>query len=84
MSRTLVAVEGMGGPDMAHSRSMPSGANEVFVRADDEWGQALVLFVEMELHCVAGALDEATDLAHASVPGRCSAPPPMKRPGRPR
>jgi tetratricopeptide (TPR) repeat protein len=67
MSWTLLAVEGIGGPDMAHTRSMLAAANEVFVRAADEWGQALVLFVEMELHCVAGALDEATELAHRAL-----------------
>jgi predicted ATPase/DNA-binding SARP family transcriptional activator len=67
MSWTLLAVEGIGGPDMAHTRSMLAAANEVFVRTADEWGQALVLFVEMELHCVAGALDEATELAHRAL-----------------
>ena len=31
-------------------------ADEQFVRVGDEWGQALVLFVEMELHGVAGRM----------------------------
>jgi tetratricopeptide (TPR) repeat protein len=67
MSRTLLAVEGIGGPDMAHTRSMLADADAVFVRVGDQWGQALVLFVEMELNCVAGALDEATELAHRAL-----------------
>jgi predicted ATPase/DNA-binding SARP family transcriptional activator len=67
MSRTLMAVEGIGGPDMTVPLAMLAEANDEFLRADDEWGQALVLFVEMELHCVAGHLDEATDLAHRAL-----------------
>ncbi|HEU4347295.1 MAG TPA: BTAD domain-containing putative transcriptional regulator, partial [Actinoplanes sp.] len=61
MSRTLIAVEGIGRPDMTSSLEVLAEANEEFVRVGDEWGQALVLFVEMELHGVAGRLDEATE-----------------------
>ena len=64
MSRTLMAVEGIGGPDAATPLGVLAEANEEFVRAGDEWGQALVLFVEMELHGVAGRLDEATETTH--------------------
>jgi predicted ATPase/DNA-binding SARP family transcriptional activator len=64
MSRTLVAVEGIGRPDVAAAVGMLAEAREAFVRAGDEWGQALALFVEMELHCVAGSLEEATELSH--------------------
>ena len=59
MSRTLIAVEGIGRPDMTSSLQVLAEANEEFVRAGDQWGQALVLFVEMELHGVAGDLEEA-------------------------
>jgi len=67
MSRTLVAVEGIGRPDVAGTVGMLAEAGDEFVRAGDEWGQALALFVEMELHCVAGSLDEATDLSHRAL-----------------
>jgi predicted ATPase len=67
MSRTLMAVEGIGRPDMAGTVGMLAEATAEFARAGDEWGQALALFVEMELHCVAGSLDEATDLAHRTL-----------------
>jgi predicted ATPase/DNA-binding SARP family transcriptional activator len=67
MSRTLMAVEGIGRPDMAPTLGMLAEANAEFVRAGDQWGQALVLFVQMELHGVAGNLDEATDLTHQAL-----------------
>ncbi len=67
MSRTLMAVEGIGRPDMATPLGLLAEANAEFVRAGDEWGQALVLFVQMELHGVAGRLDEATELAHRAL-----------------
>jgi tetratricopeptide (TPR) repeat protein len=62
-----MAVEGIGRPDMATPLGMLAEANEEFVRAGDEWGQALVLFVEMELHGVAGRLDEATEATHRAL-----------------
>jgi predicted ATPase/DNA-binding SARP family transcriptional activator len=67
MSRTLMAVEDIGRPDMAAPLRVLAEANEEFVRAGDEWGQALVLFAEMELHGVAGHLDEATDTTHRAL-----------------
>jgi predicted ATPase/DNA-binding SARP family transcriptional activator/tetratricopeptide (TPR) repeat protein len=67
MSRTLMAVEGIGRPDRATPLGMLAEANDQFVAAGDQWGQALVLFVEMELHGVAGRLDEAAELAHRAL-----------------
>jgi len=67
MSRTLMAVEGIGRPDVTTTVGMLAEATDEFVRAGDEWGQALALFVETELHCVAGSLDEATGLAHRTL-----------------
>jgi predicted ATPase/DNA-binding SARP family transcriptional activator len=67
MSRTLMAVEGIGRPDMTDPIRMLTEANEQFVHTGDEWGQALGLFVEMELHCVAGSIDDATDVAHRAL-----------------
>jgi predicted ATPase/DNA-binding SARP family transcriptional activator len=67
MSQTLMAVEGIGRPDATDTVAMLAEASDAFVRAGDEWGQALALFVEMELHCVAGSLDEATDLSHRAL-----------------
>jgi predicted ATPase/DNA-binding SARP family transcriptional activator/tetratricopeptide (TPR) repeat protein len=67
MSRTLMAVEGIGRPDMATPQGMLAEANEEFIRTGDQWGQALVLFVQMELHGVAGRLDEATEATHRAL-----------------
>jgi predicted ATPase/DNA-binding SARP family transcriptional activator len=67
MSRTLMAVECIGRADMTPSLGMLAEANDEFVRAGDQWGQALVLFVQMELHGVAGNLDEATELTHQAL-----------------
>jgi tetratricopeptide (TPR) repeat protein len=67
MSRTLMAVEGIGRPDPAPPLGMLAEANDHFVSAGDQWGQALVLFVEMEMHGVAGHLDEATELTHRAL-----------------
>ncbi len=67
MSRTLLAVEGISGADVTRSWRMLAEANEEFVRVGDEWAQALVLFVEMELHATAGALDEAAEHAERAL-----------------
>jgi tetratricopeptide (TPR) repeat protein len=67
MSRTLLAVEAIAGGDTSEARTMLAEANDEFIRGGDEWGQALVLFVEMELHATQGRLDEAAGLAERAL-----------------
>jgi predicted ATPase/DNA-binding SARP family transcriptional activator len=63
MSKTLLAVEGIGTKDVPGALALLADANQGFLDAGGEWGQALVLFVEMELHATLGALDKATGCA---------------------
>jgi predicted ATPase/DNA-binding SARP family transcriptional activator len=65
MSKTLLAVEAVTGTDTADAARMLAEAAEAF--AADEWGRALVLFVDMELHATTGRLDEATALADRAL-----------------
>jgi predicted ATPase/DNA-binding SARP family transcriptional activator len=67
MSQALIAVEGIGRPATAEVLQTLAEADAQFVRAGDEWWQALALFVEMELHCVAGAIDQAMEPAHRAL-----------------
>jgi predicted ATPase/DNA-binding SARP family transcriptional activator len=67
MSRTLLAVEGIGGVDVSNAVAMLGEANDEFVRVDDEWGQALVLFVETELYATQGRLDDAMGAADRAL-----------------
>jgi predicted ATPase/DNA-binding SARP family transcriptional activator len=67
MSQTLLAVEAIGGTGRPEARVMLAEANEEFVRAGDDWGQALVLFVETELSATQGDLDEAARSAEQAL-----------------
>jgi predicted ATPase len=67
MSRTLLAVEAIGGTGQPEARAMLAEANDEFVRAGDAWGQALVLFVETELSATQGDLDEASRSAEQAL-----------------
>ncbi len=67
MAQTLMAVESIGRPDPADALHMLTDATNEFVRVGDEWWQALALFVEMELHCAAEAMDPATETAHRAL-----------------
>jgi len=67
MSQTLLAVEGISGTDVPKAQAMLAEANEEFVRAGDDWGRALVLFVETELYATQGDLDEATRSAEQAL-----------------
>jgi predicted ATPase/DNA-binding SARP family transcriptional activator len=67
LSKTLLAVEAITGTDTTQAAEMLAEATDEFVAADDEWGQALVLFVEMELHATAGRLTEATARADRAL-----------------
>jgi tetratricopeptide (TPR) repeat protein len=57
---TLLAVEGIDGPDPAGSLRLLDEAAVEFDRAGDRWGHALELFVRMELQFLAGDADAAT------------------------
>lgn len=67
LSKTLLAVEAITGTGTPQAARMLAEATEEFLAADDEWGQALVLFVEMELHATAGRLAEATTRADRAL-----------------
>ena len=67
MSKTLLAVEAITGADVPGALAMLADANQEFVHAHDEWGQALVLFVEMELYGTRGELDDATRCAERAL-----------------
>jgi tetratricopeptide (TPR) repeat protein len=53
-------VEGIAGTGWAESLAMLDEAAAEFDRIGDHWGRALVLFVRMELHFLAGNADAAT------------------------
>ncbi len=59
-AQTLLAVEGVAGSDVADSLALLDEADVRFATEGDHWGQALTLFVRMELHFAVGAADEAT------------------------
>jgi predicted ATPase/DNA-binding SARP family transcriptional activator len=67
MSQTLLAVEAIGGAGRAEARGMLAEANAAFVSAGDDWGQALVLFVDTELYATQGDLPEATRSAEQAL-----------------
>jgi tetratricopeptide (TPR) repeat protein len=56
-SRALLAVEGIAGLTCPDPRELLTAAWRAFGDAHDEWGQALSLFVEMELDFAAGKLE---------------------------
>jgi predicted ATPase/DNA-binding SARP family transcriptional activator len=60
MAGTLLAVEGIADGHIADPLRRLDVAEEEFRRTDDTWGEALVLFVRMELHFAADAPEEAT------------------------
>jgi predicted ATPase/tetratricopeptide (TPR) repeat protein len=53
-SRSLLAVEGIAGPLDPAPEDLLAAARESFAAADDRWGLALTLFVEMELQFFTG------------------------------
>jgi tetratricopeptide (TPR) repeat protein len=67
LSTTLLAVEAIGSTDPAPAFDLLTAADQEFARADDAWCSALVRFVEMELHAVAGEIDEAVTAADAAL-----------------
>jgi predicted ATPase/DNA-binding SARP family transcriptional activator/tetratricopeptide (TPR) repeat protein len=56
-SRTLLAVEAIAGLTRPEPAELLAAAREAFDAAHDRWGQALALFVEMELLFAAGKLE---------------------------
>jgi predicted ATPase len=60
MAATLLAVEGIADGDIADPLRRLDIAEQEFRRTGDTWGQALVLFVRMELHFAADAPTEAS------------------------
>jgi tetratricopeptide (TPR) repeat protein len=66
-AQTLLAVEGVAGPDVADSLDLLDEADARFAAEGDRWGQALTLFLRMELHFAAGAADEATGCAERAL-----------------
>ncbi len=66
-AQTLLAVEGIAGPDNARSLAGLEEAETRFRADADPWGRALVLFVRMELHFAAGAPDAATECARRAL-----------------
>jgi predicted ATPase len=66
-SKTFLAVEGITGVDVPQSLAMLAEAAEEFERAPDQWGRALVRFVQMELHFTLGAFDEATSYGEQAL-----------------
>ena len=67
MAATLLAVEGIADGDIAGPLRRLDDAAEEFRRAGDDWGQALVQFVRMELHFAADAPAEATRYGHRAL-----------------
>jgi predicted ATPase/DNA-binding SARP family transcriptional activator len=67
LSMTLLAVEGIGNDDARAAIDLLASAGRTFDRADDAWCSALVRFVEMELHAVAGEMDEAVSSGNRAL-----------------
>ena len=70
-SRTLLAVEAIAGPMQPPAQELLTAARAAFHDADDRWGLALTLFVEMELQFAAGQLESGRP--PSSRPWTCSA-----------
>ncbi len=66
-AQTLLAVEGVAGPDVADALRLLDEADARFATEGDRWGRALALFVRMELHFAAGSPAEATDCAERAL-----------------
>ena len=67
LSTTLLAVEHIGSDDPEEAFRLLAQADAVFHRADEDWCAALVQFVQMELHAVAGEMAEATANGHRAL-----------------
>jgi predicted ATPase len=57
-SRALLAVEAIAGRTNPDPARLLAAARQAFDQAGDRWGQALTLFVDMELQFASGRLDE--------------------------
>ncbi|HET9871870.1 MAG TPA: BTAD domain-containing putative transcriptional regulator [Propionibacteriaceae bacterium] len=66
-SRTLLAVEAIAGPLQPPPWELLTMARDIFRGSDDQWGLALTLFVEMELHFGAGKLRAGRDTFHQAL-----------------
>ena len=67
ISKLLLAVEGVGGSDVAGCLMEVAAAREALEADGDRWGQALADFVEMEILLRNGADDRALTLADAAT-----------------
>lgn len=67
LSTTLLAVEAIGGSDLGPAFELLTSADQEFERDHDVWCSALVRFVEMELHAVAGAMEETVVCANRAL-----------------
>ena len=67
LSTTLLAVEAIGSSDPGSAFELLTAADQEFERDEDVWCSALVRFVEMELHAVAGEMDEAVASANRAL-----------------
>jgi predicted ATPase/DNA-binding SARP family transcriptional activator len=67
LSTTLLAVEAIGSSDPGPAFELLTEADQEFQRDHDVWCSALVRFVEMELHAVAGEMDEAVASASRAL-----------------
>jgi predicted ATPase/DNA-binding SARP family transcriptional activator len=61
-SRTLLAVEAIAGRTDPDPDELLAAARQTFADADDPWGRALALFVEMELLFASGKLEDGRTL----------------------
>jgi predicted ATPase/DNA-binding winged helix-turn-helix (wHTH) protein len=66
-SRTLLAVEAMAGEIRPDPDDLLAVARQAFDEADDRWGKALTLFVEMELQFASGRLEQGTRTAELAL-----------------
>ena len=66
-SATLLAVEGVAAPPSAASDELLTTARDAFHQANDRWGHALTLFVEMELLFAARNLEQGRAVFHAAL-----------------
>ena len=67
LSTTLLAVEAIGSSAPGSAFELLTAADQEFERDEDVWCSALVRFVEMELHAVAGEMDEAVASANRAL-----------------
>ena len=66
-SRTLLAVQGVAGTDLAGAEALLAKADTDFARHGDRWGQALVSFVRMETQYCWGDPGEADRYGESAV-----------------